>query len=132
MKIIILDDSPTIQMIIESHLEDLEIREDEIFSFENGFDALKFIYEHGADIIFTDINMPILDGYEFSQMLYIRFPHLRSSLYAISGDESKESYIKMKEIGVRKFLKKPINSEHFTHFIKQEILKRRAIENSKN
>lgn len=40
MKIIILDDSFTVRMIIESFLEDLGVREDEIHSFENGFDAL--------------------------------------------------------------------------------------------
>lgn len=123
MKIIIVDDSTTIRMILESHLEDLGVHEDQIHSFENGFSALEYIYENGADIVFTDINMPILDGFEFAKMLYIRFPELKKTMFAISGDESKESYQKMKEIGVRRFLKKPINVEHFIHFIQPEILK---------
>ncbi|MDA7817416.1 response regulator [Sulfurimonas sp.] len=123
MNIIIVDDSKTIRMILESHLEDLGVADDNIYSFESGFDALKFIYQNGADLVFTDINMPILDGYEFVQMLYIRFPHLKNAMFAISGDETKESYIKMREFGVRRFLKKPINVEHFIHFIKPEIEK---------
>ncbi|QSZ41986.1 response regulator [Sulfurimonas aquatica] len=128
MKIIILDDSATIRMIIEAHLEDLGVNENEIFSFENGFKALEFIYMNGADIVFTDINMPGLNGYEFAQMLYIRFPRLKNAMFAISGDENKESYMKMKEIGIHRFLKKPINAEHFEHFMKPEILKRKAAE----
>jgi len=128
MKIVILDDSPTIRMIIESHLEDLGVRDDEMFSFENGFDALEFIEKNGADLVFSDINMPKMSGYEFAYMLFIENPHLKNSIFGISGDENKESYKKMKQIGVRRFLKKPINAEHFKHFIKPEIQKRRALE----
>lgn len=123
MKIIIVDDSLTVRMILESYMEDLGVSEDDIHSFESGFEALKFIYENGADIVFTDINMPIIDGHEFAQMLYIRFPHLKKTMFAISGDETKESYQKMKEVGVHRFLKKPINLEHFIHFVKPEIEK---------
>lgn len=123
MKIIILDDSPTVRMIIEAQLEDLDVAEDHIYSFENGFDALRFIYKNGADIVFTDINMPEINGYEFAVSLYARFPELKNRMFAISGDENRESYQKMKTLGVRRFLKKPINAEHFEHFIKPEILK---------
>lgn len=132
MNIIILDDSMTIRMILESHLEDLGVSEDDIHSFENGFDALQFIYKNGAGMVFTDINMPILDGFEFAQMLYIRFPKLKNAMFAISGDETKESYMKMKNIGVRRFLKKPINVEHFTHFIKPEVEKLRKRKEARN
>lgn len=132
MNIIIVDDSMTIRMILESHLEDLGVSEDDIYSFESGFKALEFIYENGADMVFTDINMPIINGYEFVQMLYVRFPQLKNAMFAISGEETKESYMKMKEIGVRRFLKKPINVEHFIHFIKPEIQKIRKRKEVKN
>ena len=132
MNIIIVDDSMTIRMILESHLEDLGVSEDDIYSFESGFKALEFIYENGADMVFTDINMPIIDGYEFAQMLYVRFPQLKNAMFAISGEETKESYMKMKEIGVRRFLKKPINVEHFIHFIKPEIDKIQKRKEAKN
>jgi len=128
MKIIILDDSFTVRMIIESFLEDLGVHEDEIHSFENGFDALKFIDENGADIVFSDINMPRMSGYEFAFSLFRMRKDLQSSFFAISGDESREGFRKMKEQGVYRFLKKPINSEHFNHFLVHEINKRRASE----
>ena len=62
--------------------------------------------------------MPIIDGYEFASMLYVRFPELKNSLFAISGDESKQAYTNMKKVGVHRFIKKPINVEHFIHFVK--------------
>jgi len=128
MKIIILDDSFTVRMIIESFLEDLGVNEEEIVSLENGFDALEYIKNNGADIVFSDINMPKMDGYEFASSLFKIRKDLQNSFFAISGDETRESYRKMKRIGVHRFLKKPIESEHFNHFLIPEINKRRAME----
>ncbi|WP_415395908.1 response regulator transcription factor [Sulfurimonas sp. CS5] len=125
MKIIILDDSLTIRMIIKSFLEDFGVEDDEMFSFENGNDAIKFIRQNGADIVFTDINMPKMDGCKFSKLVFENKPDLKNSFFAISGDESHGSYSDMKKAGVHRFLKKPINDLHFRHFVLPEILKRR-------
>ncbi|WP_081444061.1 response regulator transcription factor [Sulfurimonas gotlandica] len=125
MKIVILDDSLTVRMIIESFLEDFGVEDDEIFSFESGHDAIEFIKENSADIVFTDINMPKMDGYEFAKLVFEIQPSVLSSFFAISGDESPESYMNMKKVGVQRFLKKPINNAHFRHFVLPEILKRR-------
>lgn len=128
MKIIVLDDSLTVRMIIESFLEDLGVEDNEVFSFENGIDALSFIKEKGADVVFSDINMPKMNGYDFALELFKSRPDLQKTFFAISGDENRESYMKMKENGVYRFLKKPINNEHFNHFVEPEILKCKMLE----
>ncbi|MEA1920004.1 MAG: response regulator [Campylobacterota bacterium] len=128
MKIIVLDDSMTVRMIVESFLEDLGLDEDEIFLFEDGRDALRFIQDSGADIVFSDINMPHMNGYEFARALFKIREDLKHTFFAISGDETRENYAKMKEQGVHRFLKKPIKSEHFKHFVYPEILKCRLAE----
>jgi len=128
MKIVILDDSLTVRMIIESFLEDLGLRDDEVFSFESGFDALSFIDKNGVDIVFSDINMPKMSGFDFANRLFKTNPELKKSFFAISGDENRESFMKMKKNGAQRFLKKPINVKHFNHFVKPEIYKRRAME----
>ena len=127
MKIIILDDSLTVRMIIESYLEDLGIEDDEMFSFEDGHKAIDFMKLNGADIVFSDINMPLMDGFEFAKQVFMLFPNLQKTFFAISGDETKESYMKMKESGVHHFLKKPISSLHFNHFVLPQIMKQRNL-----
>lgn len=126
MKIIILDDSLTIRMTIEAFLEDLGVFDNEIFSYADGHEALAFIKNNGADIVFSDINMPQMSGYEFAESLFKEKPELKKSFFAISGEESRESYQKMKSLGVVHFIKKPIKVEHFRHFIGPEILKVRS------
>lgn len=123
MKIIVLDDSMTIRMIVESFLEDIGVKDDEIFLFENGYEALDFIKINGADLVFSDINMPYMDGYEFASLVFGVIPDLKNSFFAISGDESRESYLNMKKGGVHRFLKKPINAEHFKHFVEPIVLR---------
>ena len=123
MKIVILDDSLTIRMIIESLLDELGVKDDKIFSFASGVDAIEFIKSNGADIIFSDINMPEMDGYEFAEKVFEILPKLKSSFFAVSGDETRESFLKMKKSGVNRFIKKPISVDYFRHFVLPEILK---------
>ncbi len=128
MKIVILDDSMTVRLIISSLLEDLDVKESEIYTFENGYTALDFIKTDGADIIFSDINMPYMDGYEFATLVFDILPNLKSSFFAVSGDETRESFLKMKQSGVHRFVKKPINMEYFKHFVYPEIKKLRKLD----
>jgi len=123
MKIIILDDSLTIRMIIESFLEELGVDEDEIYSFGEGSKALGFIKNSGADIVFSDINMPDMSGFEFAELVFKIAPKLQRTFFAISGSENRESYQKMKNIGVHHFMKKPIKLGYFKHFILPEIVR---------
>ena len=123
MKIIILDDSLTIRMIIESLLDELGVEEDEIYSFDEGTKALDFIAINGADIVFSDINMPNMNGYEFAKSVFKIMPHLQRTFFAISGSESRKVYQDMKAVGVHHFMKKPIKAGYFRHFILPEIIK---------
>jgi len=129
MKIIILDDSITIRMIIESFLEELGVDEDNIYSFAEGSKAMEFIQTNGADIVFSDINMPDMSGFEFAELVFKIAPKLQRTFFAISGSENREAYQKMKSIGVHHFMKKPIKLGYFKHFVLPEILRIRSQSN---
>jgi len=65
---IIIDDEPDGREVLEiliSKLPDLSI----LKTFNNAFDALKFVNEVSPDIVFLDINMPEINGIEFMQLL---------------------------------------------------------------
>jgi len=78
--------------------------------------------------LILELAMPIMEGYEFAVKLFEIRPDLQNSFFAVSGDESRESYLKMKASGAHRFLKKPINAEHFNHFVSFEVSKHRAME----
>jgi DNA-binding response OmpR family regulator len=67
-KILIVDDEVHIRMLLEQTLEELE--EDcgvEILSAQNGEEGLELIRTERPDVVFLDIMMPKLNGYEVCQ-----------------------------------------------------------------
>lgn len=123
MKIVVLDDSKTVLLTIHALLEELGVPDKSISLFSDGYKALEYIEEHGADIIFSDINMPGMDGFEFVGRLLELSQRFVSTLFIVSADERCEDITHMKNIGAKRFLRKPINAKHFNHFVTQEIAK---------
>lgn len=128
MKIVVLDDSLTVRLTIQALLEELHVPEECIYLFGNGKEALQYIAENGADIIFSDINMPGMDGFEFVGKLLNLSHHFVSTLFIVSADEHMGDIANMKMIGAKRFIRKPINSRHFNHFVAPEIAKAKGHE----
>jgi twitching motility two-component system response regulator PilG len=61
IRVLLIDDSPTIRSAAESYLAECGFT---VLSCENGFEALSHIQAFAPDIVFTDIQMPRIDGYE--------------------------------------------------------------------
>lgn len=67
MRVIIVDDEPLARAVLREHLgffPDVEI----IGECANGFEAVKAIAELGPDLVFLDIQMPKLDGFEVVEL----------------------------------------------------------------
>ncbi|WP_269236715.1 LytR/AlgR family response regulator transcription factor [Flavobacterium flavigenum] len=65
---LIIDDEPLAINIIKNYLEPLENFE-VINTFSNPIEGLNFIKNNNVDVIFLDINMPVLDGINFIKSL---------------------------------------------------------------
>ncbi len=68
IKCLIVDDEPLAINVIKNYLDqldDFEISE----TFNNAVDALNFLKSNTVDVIFLDINMPVLDGINFIKSL---------------------------------------------------------------
>jgi twitching motility two-component system response regulator PilG len=61
MRVLVIDDSNTIRRSAEIFLRQ---GGHEVLLAEDGFDALSKVNDHGPDLIFCDILMPRLDGYQ--------------------------------------------------------------------
>jgi CheY-like chemotaxis protein len=121
---VVLDDSLVIRMTIEAFLEDLGVDEEHIYSFDDGNKALEFIKKNENVLIFSDINMPKMNGIMFTDELLKISNNFIASLFIVSGEESSEGLIAVKDAGAKRFIKKPIDKRQFVHFVKPEIEKR--------
>lgn len=123
MKILIVDDEMYERILIEKCV-DWEKNGFEIAgSVATAQEALEIFDKEQPDMIFTDINMPLMDGLELSRK--IREKHAHVKIIIITGYRDFEYARKAIKIGVEDFLLKPIASEELektAEKVKQDIL----------
>jgi len=56
-------------------------------------------------------------------MILRKQPDLRSKLFIVTSQKDTDDFLEMKDVGAKRFIKKPINEEHFKHFVTPEIIK---------
>jgi DNA-binding response OmpR family regulator len=63
-KILIVDDEPHIRLLMEQTLEELEDKGVELLIAENGEEALEAIETERPDLVFLDVMMPKMNGFD--------------------------------------------------------------------
>lgn len=89
--------------------------ETEIQVAENGQEALAIIEKNGScpDVIFVDVNMPVMDGFEFLQALKEKTPYYNTAkVFVITSslrDSDRETALSF--ACVKGYIEKPLNEE---------------------
>src|SRR5687767_8932300 len=111
---LIVDDEPIARQIVEtycSHLPDLKV----VASCATVFEAKAFLQSHNIDILFLDINMPVLDGVSFLKTLKIPPQVIFTTAY-------KEYAIDAFDLAACDYLLKPFSLERFLIAVDKCIL----------
>lgn len=75
----------------------------------NGKEALEAIGQGKGDIVFLDLTMPDMDGYQVLQT--IQECGYKCMVIVISGDIQPEAQARVKQLGALEFIKKPIDED---------------------
>jgi len=116
-KILIVDDNDNNRLTLNLLLE--EVEEIEIQEAEDGQVAVEMCVKNHFDLIFMDIMMPNLDGFEATR--YIKQVDKKTMIIALSALDDETSKHKMLALGVEDYLTKPLYSEHFLQRVKQYL-----------
>jgi two-component system, OmpR family, alkaline phosphatase synthesis response regulator PhoP len=63
-KVLIVDDEAYIRLLLEQTLEELEDQGVQLMTSDNGQDGLKIIQEEQPDLVFLDVMMPKMNGFD--------------------------------------------------------------------
>ena len=105
MKVVIIDDEPLARSIVKEYLQkhpDLEVMQE----CNDGFEGLKAIQQHQPDLIFLDIQMPKINGFEMLELI----EQPPAVIFATAFDEYA---IKAFEAHAIDYLLKPFNQDRF-------------------
>jgi len=87
---------------------------------ENGVQGVNGVKSGKGEVLFLDLNMPEMDGYQVLEA--IRAQDLPTMVIVISGDIQPEAYQRVMQLGALAFIQKPVSSEQI-----EEILNRYGI-----
>jgi len=113
---LVIDDAATNRYVLRSYLERKNVNV--VDEAENGSDALNIFQKHGNinyyDVIWVDIKMPVMDGYEFTKK--VRELGFKKLIIGVTGNIQKDYKKNCFAAGMNDIIAKPIIKEIFyTH-----------------
>ena len=106
LKIMVVDDSKTIRRTAETLLQ----REGyTVVTAEDGFEALAKIAEHKPDLIFVDIMMPRLDGYQTCALIKNNSQFKSTPVIMLSSKDGLFDKAKGRIVGSDQYVTKPFS-----------------------
>ena len=116
-KVLIVDDEPVLQRAMELALKNEGY---ELFFAGNGEEGLEIFKEQKPELVFLDIKMPVMDGYEFLKSIKIK-PDAPFTIIVITGHGNDEEIERCFKLGINFFLKKPLNMIEICGLVKRCI-----------
>jgi len=109
--ILIVDDSAIVRAVVARTLGMAGIEIAQIHQAANGQEALNLLEQRWIDIVFSDINMPVMNGMELVERMSAKGLMRSIPVVIISTDRSVTRMEEMKARGVSAYLNKPFTPE---------------------
>lgn len=116
--VLIVDDSSIVRKVLIKTFGMTDIIVNNFFQAENGLVGLELLKANWIDIIFLDINMPVMNGMEFMRNLVADENLKNTPVVVVSTEGSKERKSELLESGVKAYLRKPVSPESLVETIK--------------
>lgn len=118
LKILVVDDSKTIRRTAETLLSKEGCQ---VFTAIDGFDALSKIADHQPDLIFVDIMMPRLDGYETCSLIKHNKVFKQTPVIMLSSKDGLFDRARGRIVGSEQYLTKPFTKDELLGAISNQI-----------
>jgi two-component system alkaline phosphatase synthesis response regulator PhoP len=111
MKILIVDDEPHLRTLIQQALEDLEDDGVELLTATNGEEALATIRAEEPNLVFLDVMMPRLNGFDVCNTVknQLGLGHIHIVLLTAKGQEFDRQ--RGQEVGADLYMTKPFDPD---------------------
>lgn len=115
MKVLIIDDSNTIRRSAEIFLKQ---GGHEVMLAEDGFDALAKISDFHPDLIFCDILMPRLDGYQTCAIIKRNEKFATTPVIMLSSKDGVFDKARGRMVGSQEYLTKPFTKDQLLQTVR--------------
>ena len=116
LRILVVDDSSTIRRSAESMLKTEGY---DVVTAENGFEALSMVARHNPDLIFVDIMMPRLDGYQTCAIIKNNAQYRATPVVMLTSKDGLFDQARGRVVGSDLYLTKPFTKEELLAAVAQ-------------
>ena len=120
-KILVVDDSPLIRLMVRRALVQAGAEEHRICEAENGAVALEQVVAGDFSAILLDLNMPVMDGETFLRRLRAEHPELNPDVLIVSTESNAPRILGLRGLGISGFLGKPFEPEALQSLVKERL-----------
>lgn len=117
--ILIVDDSEVIRNVMARTLKMCGVDIGEIYYAENGKQGLEQLSNSWPDLVFCDINMPVMDGLEFVNELHKSDEWRDLPVVIVSTEGSQTRMEELRQSGIKGYIRKPFKAEQVAEIIEQ-------------
>ncbi len=118
LKVMVIDDSKTIRRTAETLLKKVGC---DVITATDGFEALAKIADNHPDIIFVDIMMPRLDGYQTTALIKNNKVFQKTPVIMLSSKDGLFDRARGRIVGSEQYLTKPFTKEELLGAIKRHV-----------
>lgn len=111
VSVLIVDDSSVMRKIVERSLRLAGIEIEKVLEADSGAAALGVIQQNVPDMIFSDINMPTMDGIEFIRQLQAVESAKGIPVVMITTEGSQTRVMEALQLGAQGYIRKPFTPE---------------------
>ena len=111
LNILIVDDSATMRALLHRVVGLADLPIGTIYQAPNGLEALKILETHSVQAVFTDLNMPVMNGMQLLREMAKRDGMKDLLRIIISTDGSKLRREEARELNVNLYVEKPFRPE---------------------
>ena len=110
-KILIVDDEAHIRALLEQTLEDLEDEGVELLTADNGEDALATIATEQPDLVFLDVMMPRMNGYDVCRAVRTELGLKETRIVLLTAKGQDVDRLRGEEVGADQYQTKPFDPD---------------------
>ena len=118
LKVMVIDDSKTIRRTAETLLAKEGCT---VYTAVDGFDALSKIADHNPDVIFVDIMMPRLDGYQTCSLIKHNEDFRDTPVIMLSSKDGLFDRARGRIVGAEQYLTKPFTRDELLGAIAEQV-----------
>ena len=119
IKVVVIDDSKTIRRTAETLLKKAGC---EVITATDGFESLSRVMEHQPNIIFVDIMMPRLDGYQTCALIKNNQAFKKTPIVMLSSKDGLFERARSRIVGAEHYMTKPFTREELLNTIKTFVV----------